>query len=327
MELNIVLDKRSKDEKKLDPKLLYDVLIIGGGPAGMNAALYSKRKGAEVGILAKDLGGQVTSTSYVENYLGYEHLTGVELIDNFKDHVKKLNVPITEFSTVESIKLSEGENIKELKVSDGTIYRTRSIIIATGSKPRKLNIPGEAEFAGKGVAYCAICDGPFFTDEDIIVTGGGNSAVEAAIDLAKIANKVTLVHRSDFRADKILVEELMKLKNVEVKLKTQILEIVGDTMMNGIKVLDKSNNQEYSISAKGIFVEIGYLPNNEVFKDILDLNDRGEIIVDKYGKTSVDGIFAAGDVTDVPYKQIIISAADGAKCALSANEYLNKMSK
>lgn len=327
MDFNIVLDKKSEKEKKVDPKLLYDVLVVGGGPAGLNAALYSKRKGGEVGILAKGLGGQIIDTSYVENYLGFEHLTGVELVDKFKEHVSKLNIPVSEFATVESIDLSQDNSIKEIKLSDGSSYRAKSIIIATGSKPRKLNIPGEVEFAGKGVAYCAICDGPFFTDEDIIVAGGGNSAVEATLDLAKIANKVTFVHRSEFRADKILIDQMMKLKNVDIKLNTQIQEIVGDNTMNGIKVLDKSTNQEHSISASGIFVEIGYLPNSEVFKDILDLNERGEIIVDKYGKTSINGIFAAGDVTDVPYKQIIISAAEGAKSALSANEYLNKMNK
>ena len=327
LSVNIVLDKATDNEAKMDPKVIYDVLIIGGGPAGLNAALYSKRKGAEVGILAKGLGGQIIDTSYVENYLGFEHLTGMELADKFEEHVRKLNIPLSEFSTVESVELSKDKSIKEIKLSDGSSYKTRALIIATGSKPRKLNVPGEVEFSGKGVAYCAICDGPFFAEQDVIVAGGGNSAVEAALDLAKIANKVTIVHRSIFRADKILVDQLMKLDNVDVKLNTQIQEIFGDGMMDGIKVLDKSSDQEYSIFASGIFVEIGYLPNSEVFKDTVKLNKKGEILVDKYGKTDTEGIFAAGDVTDVPYKQIIISAADGAKCALSANEYLNKIKK
>lgn len=327
MDFNISLEKTSRKQEKVETNIIYDVLIIGGGPAGLNAALYLKRKGANIGIIAKDMGGQIIDTSYVDNYLGFEHLSGIELAEKFKAHVKGLNIPINEFSIVEYISLSKDQSIKEVILSDGSCYKAKSIIIATGSKPRRLNIPGENEFAGKGVAYCAICDGPFFEDEDIIVAGGGNSAVEAAIDLAKIANKVILVHRSNFRSDKILIDQLEKLENVDIKLNSQIQEIFGGKTMKGINILDKSNNTEYSISASGIFVEIGYLPNSEPFKDLLNLNDRREIIVDKYGQTNIDGIFAAGDITDVPYKQIIISAADGAKCALSANEYLNKTNK
>lgn len=326
MDLNINLASIQKNKEKLDSDTLYDLLILGGGPAGLNAALYSKRKGSNVGIIAKDLGGQVIDTSSVENYLGYKHLSGIDLVEKFKEHVDELNVPVAEYSTVEALRLSDDNSLKEVLLNDGSIYKAKSIIIATGSKPRRLNVPGEIEFAGKGVAYCAICDGPFFTDEDIIVAGGGNSAVEAAIDLAKIAKKVTLVHRSNFRADKILINQLQKLKNVDIKLNTEIKEIVGDSLMNGINVLDKSNNTEYTITASGIFIEIGYLPNSDPFKNLLELNDKGEIITNKYGQTNIEGIFAAGDVADIPYKQIIISAAEGAKCSLSANEYLNKLS-
>ncbi len=325
MDLNINLASIQKNKEKLDSDTLYDLLILGGGPAGLNAALYSKRKGSNVGIIAKDLGGQVIDTSSVENYLGYKHLSGIDLVEKFKEHVDELNVPVAEYSTVEALRLSDDNSLKEVLLNDGSIYKAKSIIIATGSKPRRLNVPGEIEFAGKGVAYCAICDGPFFTDEDIIVAGGGNSAVEAAIDLAKIAKKVTLVHRSNFRADKILINQLEKLKSVDIKLNTEIKEIVGDALMSGVNVLDKSNNTEYTISANGIFVEIGYLPNSSPFKDLLELNNIGEIIIDKYGQTNIEGIFAAGDVADIPYKQIVISAAEGAKCALSANEYLNKL--
>lgn len=325
MDLNINLSSVKKDKEKLGKDTVYDILILGGGPAGLNAALYSKRKGLSVGIIAKDLGGQVIDTSSVENYLGYKQLSGIELVEKFKEHVEELNVPIAEYSAIESLRLSKDNSLKEVVLNDGSIYKAKSIIIATGSKPRKLNVAGEIEFSGKGVAYCAICDGPFFTDEEIIVAGGGNSAVEAAIDLAKIAKKVTLVHRSNFRADKILTDQLIKLKNVDIKLNTEIKEIVGDTLMSGVNVLDKSTNTDYKISANGIFVEIGYLPNSSPFKDLIELNNRGEIVIDKYGQTNIEGIFAAGDVADIPYKQIIISAAEGAKCALSANEYLNKL--
>lgn len=313
------------NKEKLDKNTIYDVLIIGGGPAGLNAALYSKRKGSNVGIIAKDLGGQVVDTSSVENYLGYKSLSGLELAEKFKEHVQELNILTDLYATVESLRVNGNDSIKEVVLADGTSYKSKSIIIATGSKPRKLNVSGESQFSGKGVSYCAICDGPFFSDEEVIVAGGGNSAVEAAIDMAKIATKVTIVHRSQFRADKILLDQLEKLKNVEVKLNTEIKEIVGDKLVSGIKVLDKSNNTESTISASGIFVEIGYLPNSTAFKDLLELNDRGEIIVDKYGHTNIKGIYAAGDVADVPYKQIIIAAAEGAKCALSANDYLNTL--
>lgn len=325
MSIDINLVNKQSKKLELEKSTLYDVLIIGGGPAGLNAALYSKRKGANVGIIAKDIGGQVIDTSSVENYLGYSSLSGVDLMKKFEEHVNGLNVPIAEYETVESLRVSEDSSIKEIILSNGTAYKSKSIIIATGSKPRRLNVTGEIEYSGKGVAYCAICDGPLFTDEEVIVAGGGNSAVEAAIDLSKIASKVTIVHRSKLRADQILIDQIEKIENVEIKLDTQIQEIVGEKLMTGIKVQDKSNDNVYIIPASGIFIEVGYLPNSNPFKDILTLNNKGEIIVDKYGQTSIKGIYAAGDVTDTPYKQIIMSAADGAKCALAANDYLNTL--
>lgn len=319
------INNKQNNEQKLDKNTIYDVLVIGGGPSGLNAALYSKRKGSNVGIISKDLGGQVLDTSTVENYLGYTTISGQGLIEKFKEHAMSLEIPIDQFVTVETIKVIEGSPVKEIVLSDGSTYKTKSIIIATGSKTRRLDIPGETEFAGKGVAYCAICDGPFFTDEEVIVAGGGNSAVEAAIDLSKIASKVTIVHRSNLRADQILIDQVEKIENIEIKLNTQIQEIVGNKLMTGVKALDKSNNQVHTIEASGIFVEIGYLPNSTPFKDVLELNQKGEIVVDRYGQTSIKGIFAAGDVTDSPYKQIIMAAGDGAKCALAANDYLNTL--
>lgn len=310
---------------QLKNETVYDLLIIGGGPAGLNAALYAKRKGLNVGIIAKDIGGQVMDTSTVENYLGFPSVEGFELIEKFKEHVNGLNIPIAEFISVEGINTSDKSPIKEIVTDDGKSYKAKSIIISTGSKPRKLGVPGEKEYTARGVSYCAICDGPLFAEEDLIVAGGGNSAVEAAIDLAKIANKVTIVHRSQFRADKILLDQLEKLNNVEIKLNTQIEEIIGDNMMTGVKVLDKESGNSYTIDAAGIFVEIGYLPNSDIVKDLIELNDRGEIIVNNYSETNIKGIFAAGDVTNSPYKQIIISAAEGARAALAANDYLNTL--
>lgn len=320
MSLEINLNVSNKNE--LDMEKVYDILIIGGGPAGLNAALYSKRKGLDVGIISYDLGGQVMDTSSVENYLGFPSISGEGLMKKFIDHVNILNVPYLEYVHVKDIKKSD---LIEIHLEDGNTFKSKSVIIATGSKPRKIGIPGELEYSNKGVCYCAICDGPLFADEEVVVAGGGNSAVEAAIDLSKIAKKVTLVHRSNFRADKILVDQLLTLDNVQIKLETQILEVIGDKFMKGLIVKDKLENKEYTIEAAGLFVEIGYLPNSDHFKNILALNSKGEIIVDKYGRTNIDGIFAAGDVTDTPYKQIIMSAGDGAKCALSANEYINTL--
>lgn len=326
MSFEINLSPTSAKEKTVfDTKVLYDLLILGGGPAGLNAALYAKRKGLVVGIVAKDSGGQVLDTSSVENYLGLPNLTGEGLVKKFLEHVQELDVPFLEYEEVSGIKIEPDSAIKNIVLNNGMVLKTKSVIIATGSKPRRLGVPGEAEYSGKGVCYCAICDGPLFADEEVIVAGGGNSAVEAALDLSKITAKVTLVHRSSFRADKILVDQLLKKQNVEIKLATDILEIVGEKFMTGIKAKDKVSSEEFVIPAAGLFVEIGYLPNSDQFAPLLELNDRREIVVDRHGKTNIDGIYAAGDVTDTPYKQIIMAAGDGAKCALAVNDYLNTL--
>ena len=328
MEVNLNLGNNAGKEKpKMDPETVYDLIVVGGGPAGLNTALYAKRKGLQVGIIARDIGGQVMDTSSVENYLGFTSLSGEELMKKFINHVNQLNVPILEYEELEAVNVKDNSSMREVVLKGGQKFNTYSVVIATGSKPRKLGVPGEKEYAGKGVCYCAICDGPLFAGEEVIVAGGGNSAVEAAIDLAKIVKKVTIVHRSQFRADQILIDQLSKLDNVEVKLQTQILEVQGDKFMTGVKVKDKESGEEFFVEGAGLFVEIGYLPNSEIFSDLLELNERKEIVVDRYGKTSVEGIYAAGDVTDTPYKQIIMAAGDGAKCALAVNDYLNTVNK
>ena len=324
MSLEINLHKKTVAASQNDNKI-YDLLILGAGPAGLNAALYAKRKGLDTIIIARDKGGQVMDTSSVENYLGFPSLTGEGLVRKFLEHVEELKVPILEYEEVETIQNETDTSIKIVKLKSGKTLKTKTVVIATGSKPRRLGVPGEKEFSGKGVCYCAICDGPLFAEEEVIVAGGGNSAVEAALDLSKIAAKVTLVHRSQFRADKILVDQLVQKPNVEIRLSTDILEVVGDRFMSGIRVHDKESSKEYTIDAAGLFVEIGYLPNSEMFAGYVELNSRNEITVDKHGMTSVPGIFAAGDVTDTPYKQIIMSAADGAKCSLAANDYINNL--
>ncbi len=302
------------------PETIYDVLIVGGGPAGLNAALYAKRKGLSVGILAERLGGQVLDTSSVENYLGFPSETGEGLMKKFQAHVGELKVPVKEHLLVSGI---EAGRIKKIHTNIGEVFQAKAVILATGSKPRMLNVPGEKEFLGRGVAYCAICDGPLFAGMDVIVAGGGNSAVEAAIDLAKIANHVHLVHRSQFRADQILIEQLKKKENVTIHLETQIQSVEGEGLVSHVNALDKASGEVVKILANGLFVEIGYLPNSDAFADLVKRNGRNEVEVNARCETSQTGIFAAGDVTDMPYKQIVISAGEGAKAALTANEYIN----
>lgn len=306
----------------LDDSQVYDLLVIGGGPAGMNAALYAKRKGLTTGIITKRIGGQLLNTSSVDNYLGISQVSGEELSEKYLSHLKELEVGILEEAEV--ISVSKEANLFHTSLSDGRIFKSKTLLMATGSSPRKLQVPGEAEYSNRGVAYCAICDAPLFKGKDVIIAGGGNSAVEAAIDVAKFANHVTLVHRSQLRADQILIDAMMSQANITIYLQTQIQQIVGDQKMTGIRVLDKVKNEERIIASDGIFIEIGNLPANNLVKDIVKLNERGEVIVDDKNMTSLPGLFAAGDVTQIAYKQIVIAVADGAKAALAANEYINQ---
>lgn len=326
MELNLQLDFSNNFQKNkqsiLDQNIIYDLLIIGGGPAGLNAALYAKRKGLDVVVLTKRKGGQVVDTSIVDNYLGLNGMTGEGLIQHFMNHINELEVPIIEDTDV--IDVYEVESLKYVVLSTGETYKSKTLLIATGSTPRKLGVKGEITYAGKGVAYCVICDAPLFKGKDVFVAGGGNSAVEAALDLSKVAKSVTIVHRSQFRADKILVDQLLTNEKIKIYLNTQILEIEGSEAMTGLLVKDKSTNSIFALKGDGIFIEIGHDANSGVFKKLLTLNTAGEILVDEKNRTNIPGIFAAGDVTQVPYKQIIIAASDGAKAALGANDYINQ---
>lgn len=302
---------------------LYDLLIIGGGPAGLNAALYAKRKGLETAILTRQIGGQVINTSTVDNYLGTKESTGEGLVNNFKTHIASLSIPVLEYVDVDAIIPSSKDNFHRVKLIDGREFKSRTLLLATGTNHRHLGVEGEERLTGRGVAYCAICDAPLYKNKNVIIAGGGNSAVEAAIDLAKVANHVTLVHRSQFRADKILVDELYQQKNIDIHLQTQIESIEGEQFMSHIHVHNKESDIYFDIEADGIFVEIGNIPNSNLFTELVALNNIGEVIVDENGKTNIDGIYAAGDVTTTKYKQIIIATSEGAKCALAANDYIN----
>ncbi|MDD4211802.1 MAG: FAD-dependent oxidoreductase [Bacilli bacterium] len=300
---------------------VYDLIIIGGGPAGLNAALYAKRKGLNVLLLAKEIGGQLHNTSIVDNYLGFKEIEGKDLSNTFLHHLETLSVPIMTNITVKN--LAYQKDIFTIQVSASQSYQARTVLLTTGGAPRKLNIPGEKEYQNKGVSYCTTCDAPFFKGKHVIVAGGGNSAAEAIIDLAAWASKTTLVHRSEWRADDIILQKVKTIPNLTIHLQTQITRIYGDDFMKGINVFDKVTGKESSILADGIFIEIGTIPNSDLVKGLATLNEIGEVIVDSNQMTSFPGLFAAGDVTASPHKQIVTSIAQGAIAALGVTQYLN----
>jgi len=307
----------STQKNVLDSERIYDVMIIGSGPAGLSASVYAARKGLKVGLIGEKTGGQVSDTSSVENYIGFEFITGDDLATSFEKHAKSLDIDMLDHVKVK--KIQKTDNI-DIVCDNYMTYHSKSVIIATGSKSRKLMVTGENEFYGKGVTYCAICDGPLFKDKTVTVVGGGNSAVEAAIDLSKIASKVQLVHRSQFRADQILIDKLNKIENVDIYLKTQVKEIIGNEQVEKIHL--EGDIEE--LKTDGVLVEVGYVPNSQ-FLDDIKLNKRGEILINDLNQTNIEGIYAAGDVTTVRYKQIIVAASEGAKAALSVNDYLNTL--
>lgn len=320
--LSFSVENTPSSSKLLEQNKLYDSLIIGAGPAGLNAAIYAKRKGLDVAIVSKNKGGQIQDTSSVDNYLGIYDITGEGLAEKFLSHVSKLDVPILD--NVEIVDYFSDNLVHNIVLSSGEIYKSKTLLIATGSSPRHLSVPGEIKLTGRGVSYCAICDGPLFSGLDVFVAGGGNSAVEAAIDLAKVVGSVTLVHRSQLRADKILVDQLYSNPKIKVLLKTKILDILGESLVEGLLVENLDTQEKSTLKGQGIFVEIGHIPNTKPFDKLLRLNEIGEIITGNKKETSIPGIFAAGDVTDSLYKQIIISAGEGATAALSINEYINQ---
>lgn len=319
--MGLDFDLNVTKKSSFDYEKIYDLAIIGGGPGGLSAALYAKRKGIDVVLVSGTIGGQVSDTSTVENYLGIESMSGEEMVSAFKKHVESYKVPMLDSIKVDEIRQDQE---KTLILDNGKKLRSKTVIVGTGSLNRKLGVTGEDKFYGKGVTYCAICDGPLFTDMDVIVAGGGNSAVEAAIDLSKTASSVKLIQRSVLRADQVLIDRLESLENVEVYIGYQIKEVKGEKLVSSVVTKNKETGEEVTFKTRALFVEIGYIPNTKFVENLLKLNDNKEIVINDRNETSEKGIFAIGDATIVPYKQIIIAASEGAKAALSAVDYLNK---
>lgn len=298
----------------------YDVIIIGGGPAGMNAAMYAARKELRAAVITTDFGGQILLTSEIENYLGFPSISGFELSDKMEAHVRQYPVDF-ETAQVERLeRLEDGSFAAHL--DDGQEYRGKACIVTAGKRSRTLDIPGEASFTGRGVSYCATCDGPFYRNKTVAVVGGGDSAVQVAIELAAICPKVYLVVRSRIRAQEILIKRMKEHENIEVLLGYAPEAIEGTKKVESVLVKNRESGEERTLAVDGCFVEAGGIPNSGFLPAETALNRAGEIVTDKSGRTNVPGLFAAGDVTDNPYKQVIIAAGEGAAAALAAHEYL-----
>ncbi len=300
---------------------MYNLAILGGGPAAMTAALYAARKKLNTFLLAKDIGGQMMLTTEIENYIGFQQITGAELTDRFYknfSHFGEVDKRIGE--SVTGIKVLE----KAFEIStDVHTYQARAVIIATGKRSRPLGVPGEKELAGRGISYCSTCDAPLFGGREVAVIGGGNSAVQAVIDLLPIATKISIVNFAPaWQADPILLERIKNSEKVLTYLEWEVIKVLGEKRVTGIVIKNRENGEVKEIAIEGMFVEIGLIPNSEFVGDVVHLNKHREIIVDCYCRTNMPGIFAAGDVTTVSAKQIIVACGEGAKAALSAYDYL-----
>lgn len=324
MSLEEILAKlgAAPDASDLANKEPFDVLVIGGGPAGASAAIYAARKGIRTGIVAERFGGQILDTLAIENFISVKHTEGPKLAASLEEHVKQYNVDIMNLQRAKG--LAKKDDFIEVELESGAVLKSKTVILSTGARWRNIGVPGEAEFKNKGVAYCPHCDGPLFEGKHVAVIGGGNSGVEAAIDLAGIAKHVTVLEFApELKADKVLQDRLHSLPNVTVLKNVQTKEITGTDRVNGLTYMDRATEEEHHLELQGVFVQIGLVPNTEWLDGVVERNRFGEIMVDRHGATNVPGVFAAGDCSDSsPYKQIIISMGSGATAALSAFDYL-----
>lgn len=309
---------------KIDENTIYDTIVIGSGPAAVSAAVYAVRKGLKTAMIGVKIGGQVLDTNDIENIIGTPKTTGSSFASQLEKHMKEYEIAFKSGHMVKNVKL-EGD-LKVVLTDDEKEYKTKTVIVATGAKHRHLNVPGEEDYAGKGVHFCTTCDGPFYKGLNVAVVGGGNSGVEAALDMSGIATNVTLVEfMPELKADQLLQDKLKEKENVRIITNTYTKEIQGGEFTEKMIVVNRDTEQEEELSVDGIFVEIGLSANSDVVKDLVETNKIGEIVINpENNETSVKGIFAAGDVTTIKQKQIIISMGEGAKAALSAFEYVIK---
>jgi len=299
---------------------VYDVVIVGAGPAGLTAAIYCIRSGLKVRVIGKVVGGQVAEASLVENYPGLNAISGFELAKRIADHAESLGVDVL-MDEVVGVEQTGDQFV--VKTSTSGDFKCKAVILAIGAEPSKLGIKGEEEFRGRGVSYCATCDGPFFRGKDVAVVGGGNSALDAALYLSSLARTVYLIHRrGEFRASKALVDKVVERDNIVRVLKRVPIEIGGSRFVEWVKVKNVESGEVEELRVNGVFIEIGRSVKSDFLKGFVELDDKGQIIVDNLCRTSRKGVFAAGDATNIPYKQAIIAAGEGAKAALSAYEYL-----
>lgn len=313
-----------RQAEKISAKEAFDVLVVGGGPAGASAAIYAARKGIRTGVAAERFGGQVLDTMAIENFISVQETEGPKLATALEEHVKQYDVDIMNLQRADKLIPGKNGELHEIRFASGASLKAKSVILATGARWREMNVPGEQQYRNKGVAYCPHCDGPLFKGKRVAVIGGGNSGVEAAIDLAGIVSHVTLLEFDvQLRADAVLQRKLHSLPNVTVITSAQTTEVTGNgEKVNGLRYKDRNTDELRTVELEGIFVQIGLLPNTDWLKGTIELSPRGEIIVDNRGETSIPGIFAAGDVTTVPYKQIVIAVGEGAKASLSAFDHL-----
>ena len=321
MTLEEILAKmgNAPDASELSDKEPFDVLVVGGGPAGASAAIYAARKGIRTGIVAERFGGQIMDTLGIENFIGTKYTEGPKLAASLEEHVKEYDIDVM---NLQRAKRLEKKDLIEIELENGAVLKSKTVILSTGARWRNVGVPGEAEFKNKGVAYCPHCDGPLFAGKDVAVIGGGNSGIEAAIDLAGIVNHVTVLEfLPELKADSVLQERLYSLPNVTVIKNAQTKEITGTDKVNGITYIDRETEETHHVELQGVFVQIGLVPNTDWLGETVE-RVRGEIVVDNRGATNIPGVFAAGDCTNSPYKQIIISMGSGATASLSAFDYL-----
>jgi len=316
-------DADAKAAAALADKDPFDVLVVGGGPAGASAAIYAARKGIRTGLLAERFGGQVADTVGIENFISVPYTEGPKLVAHLEEHVKEYDVDVMKTQKAVAVRKTDS-GLTEVELENGAVLAGKSVILATGARWREMNVPGEQEYKAKGVCFCPHCDGPLFKGKRVAVIGGGNSGIEAAIDLAGLVEHVTVLEFSDvLRADAVLVKKAEATANIDIIKMAMTTEVIGDgERVTAIKYQDRNTGESHVIELAGIFVQIGLVPNTEFLKGTVELTERGEIIIDGHGQTNVPGVFAAGDCTNVAYKQIIISMGAGATAALGSFDYL-----